>query len=229
MEIKIETKKGIEMNVLVIAPHPDDEVLGCGGTILKHKYSGDKVHLCIVTKVYTPDWSEEYISRKSIEIVTSSEILGIEHTSFLDFPTVNLDTFPQKDLNNKIYRIVTETKPDIAYIPHGGDLHRDHRLVFEASLVALRPFSHNVKKILSYEVPSETEWGQSIKPFFPTVYVDISSTFSSKIDAMKAYKSELKEFPHPRSLETLEALARKRGSEINTSYAEAFQLIREIS
>jgi LmbE family N-acetylglucosaminyl deacetylase len=225
----MKTKNGVEMNVLVIAPHPDDEVLGCGGTIAKHTYSGDKVHLCIVTKAYTPDWSEEYISRKSQEIMAASEILGIRHTSFLDIPTVKLDIFPQKDLNDGLYRAVSETKPDIVYIPHGGDLNKDHRLVFESSLVALRPLSHKVKKIMSYEVPSETEWGQPIKPFFPTVYVDISSTFSSKINAMKEYRSELKEFPHPRSLEGIEALAKKRGSEITTKYAEAFQLIREVS
>lgn len=216
------------MNVLVIAPHPDDEVLGCSGTIAKHSQLGDEVYLCIVTKAYTPEWSQEYLDNKLQEIKEASEILGITRKYFLDFPTVKLDTFPQKDLNNSIYKIVSETKPDVTYIPHKGDLNRDHRLIFEASLVALRPLANKVKKILSYEVPSETEWGQSLEPFLPTVYVDISDFILLKINAMKAYRSELKEFPHPRSLETIEALARKRGSEINTGYAEAFQLIREV-
>lgn len=119
-------------------------------------------------------------------------------------------------------------QPDIVYLPHRGDLNKDHRLVFEAALVALRPVGRKIKKILSYEVLSESEWGQSIEPFLPNIYVDISETFKKKITAMKAYKSELKQPPHPRSLEVIEVLAKKRGSEIKVGLAEAFMLIREV-
>ena len=139
-----------------------------------------------------------------------------------------MDTIPQKELNEAISKVVNEVNPDILYIPHKGDLNKDHRLVFESCLVATRPANHKIERILSYETLSETEWGQSIEPFTPNVYIDISDTIKTKIEAMKAYKSELKWYPHPRSLEIIEALAKKRGSEVGVKFAEAFMLIREI-
>jgi LmbE family N-acetylglucosaminyl deacetylase len=214
--------------VLVIAPHPDDEVLGCGGMIAKYSKQEDKVYLCIVTKACTPDWSEEFIENRKKEVAKANKILGIKKTYFLDYHTVKLDTIPQKELNEAIYKVVKEVNPDILYIPHKGDLNKDHRLIFEASLVAARPVNHKVKRILSYETLSETEWGQSIEPFIPNVYIDISEIFEKKIEAMKAYESELKEYPHPRSLEIVGALAKKRGSEVGAKFAEAFMLVREI-
>jgi LmbE family N-acetylglucosaminyl deacetylase len=216
------------MKVLVIAPHPDDEVLGCGGTIARYTKRGDKVYLCIVTKAYTPDWSEEFLKNRSKEIGKANKALGIKKTYFLNYPTVKLDTVPQNELNDAISKVVKDGKPDILYIPHKGDLNKDHRLVFKSSLVATRPINHKVKRILSYETLSETEWGQSIEPFIPNVYVDISETLEKKIEAMKAYGSELKQYPHPRSLEVIEALAKKRGSEVGVKSAEAFILIREM-
>lgn len=216
------------MKILGIAPHPDDEVLGCGGTIAKHVKRGDEIYHCIVTKAYTPEWSEEFIKNRPKEIEKANKILGIKKTYFLDYPTVKLDTIPQKELNEAISKVVNDVKPDIVYIPHKGDLNKDHRLVFESTLVATRPINHKVKRILSYETLSETEWGQPIEPFIPNVYEDISETFEKKIEAVKAYESELKRYPHPRSLEIVEALAKKRGSEAGVKFAESFILIREI-
>jgi LmbE family N-acetylglucosaminyl deacetylase len=222
------------MKILVIAPHPDDEVLGCGGTIKKHINKGDEVYLCIVTKAYTPDWSQEFIENRKKEIACTKEVLGIREIFLLDLPTVKLDTVPQKKLNDLISDCVNKVKPEILYIPFSGDINKDHRLVFEASLVAARPKPESqVKKIFSYEVPSETEWGssraQSEKEIFvPNAYVDISETLEIKLKAMSCYKSELKEFPHPRSLKAITALAEKRGSEAGLQAAEAFMLIREI-
>lgn len=216
------------MKILIIAPHPDDEVLGCGGTIAKYSIIGDQVYLCIVTKAYTPDWSEEFIKNRQKEIGKSNKILGIKKTYFLDFPTVKLDTISQKKLNKAIYKVVSEINPDILYIPHKGDLNKDHRLVFESSLVATRPIDQKIKKVLSYETLSETEWGQPIEPFIPNIYEDITETFRDKIEAFKSYKSEMKIWPHPRSLKIIEALAKKRGSEAGIKFAEAFILIREI-
>ncbi|MCH8864912.1 MAG: PIG-L family deacetylase [Chloroflexi bacterium] len=217
--------------VLVIAPHPDDEVLGCGGTIAGHVAAGDEVHLCVVTRAYPPEWTEEVIRIKRQEVNEASGILGIKETSFLDLPTVKLDTLPQKELNNAIARVVDAVKPDVVYLPHKGDLNRDHRLVFEAALVALRPLEGNtVSRILCYETLSETEWGipdvESV--FIPNVYLDIANTLETKLAAMSAYASELKEYPHPRSLEMLKVLAQKRGSEAGIAAAEAFMLVREI-
>lgn len=216
------------MKILVIAPHPDDEVLGCGGTIAKHTKEGDEVYLCIVTKAYTPDWSEEFMKSRPKEIEKANKILGIKKTYFLDYPTVKLDTIPLKELIEAISKVVNEVKPEIVYIPHKGDINKDHRLVFEASLVAIRPINHKIRRILSYETLSETEWGRPLEPFIPNLYIDISETFEKKIGAMKAYESELRQYPHPRSLEIIEALAKKRGSEIGVNFAEAFMLVREI-
>ena len=222
-------KKSDELiKILVVASHPDDEVLGCGGTIEKHSKRSDEVYLCVVTKAYTPDWSEEFIQNRPKEVERANKILGIKKTYFLDYPTVKLDTIPQKELNESISNVVNEVDPDIVYIPHKGDLNKDHRLVFETSLVATRPGNQKIKRILSYETLSETEWGQSIEPFIPNVYVDISETFEKKIEAMMAYESELKQYPHPRSLVIIEALAKKRGSEVGVKFAEAFILVREL-
>lgn len=215
------------MKILVIAPHPDDEVLGCGGSIAKHVKNGDDVFLCIVTKAYMPDWSKEFLKNRTKEIKKANKILSIKKTYLLNYPTVKLDTISQKELNGSLSNVVKEVNPDILYIPHKGDLIRDHRLIFEASLVATRPVKCDVKRILSYEILSETEWGRPIEPFVPNFYVDISETFGIKIKAMKAYGSELKQYPHSRSLEIIEASAKKRGSEIGVRFAEAFVLIRE--
>lgn len=218
--------------ILVIAPHPDDEVLGCGGTIVKHNKNRDEVYLCIVTKAYTPDWSEEFLKNRPKEIKKANKILNIKKAYFLDFPTAKLDTITQKDLNDSISRIVKEIGAEIIYIPYEGDLSKEHRLVFEAALVASRPYTNkSVKKVLCYETLSETDWGKDFtkKIFSPNVYVDISDVLKYKIKAMQAYKSELKKSPHPRSLEIIKVLARKRGSEAGLKFAEAFMLIREIS
>ncbi len=214
--------------ILVLAPHPDDEVLGCGGTISKYGKRGDEVYLCVATQAYTPDWSKEFIKNRLKEVERASKALGIKKTYFLGFPTVKLDTVPQKELNEAILKVVKEIRPEIVYMPHHGDLNKDHRLVFESALVATRPNANgSVKRLLSYETLSETEWGNGLGEFIPNVYEDISKEIKTKIEAMKAYRSELKEFPHPRSPEIIEALAKKRGSEAGLKCAEAFMLIRE--
>lgn len=217
------------MNILVIAPHPDDEVLGCGGTIKKHATSGDRVYVCFGTKAYEPEWSKEFIANRPKEIEKASQILGITKSYFLDFPTVKTDTFPQKEINDAILKVLKEVQPEILYIPHGGDLNLDHKIFFESTLVAARPLpGSTVKKIYSYEVLSETEWGGTFKSFLPNVYINITQELEAKKEAMKAYESELKEFPHPRSLEGIDILAKKRGSEVGFLAAESFMLIREI-
>jgi N-acetylglucosamine malate deacetylase 1 len=216
------------MNVLVIAPHPDDEVLGCGGAIGRLSAEGNTVVLCIVTKPYPPDWSSEYIEKKAGEIRQSNAKLGIARTIFLDYPTVRLDTVPQKELNDTFAKIVSEQAPDLVFIPHRGDINQDHRIVHEAALVATRPYASKIKKILAYETLSETEWGNSIVQFRPDVFIDITRYIGLKQEAMLLFETEIKMPPHPRSIDLILTLARKRGSEIGVDYAEAFMLIREI-
>lgn len=221
------------MKILVIAPHPDDEVLGCGGIIKKYSEKGDEVFLCIVTKAYAPDWSESFITEREKEIKLSNEVLKIKKTFFLDLPTVKLDTIPQKQLNDLISKIVEEVKPEIVFIPFSGDINKDHKLVSESAIVALRPKpGFFVKRVFYYEALSETEWSDSARSakniFTPNYYEDISDCLEDKLKAMQCYKSELKEFPHPRSLEGIKILSQKRGMEAGLKSAEAFMLIREI-
>ncbi len=214
--------------ILVIAPHPDDEVLGCGGTIARRVKEGHEIHLCVVTKAYLPEWSRESIKERKEEVYRVAESLGIRKVFFLDYPTAKLDTVPQKELNSAIKKVVNEVEPDEVYLPHKGDLNRDHRSVFESALVAMRPMQSSVKKILAYETLSETEWGRHLDTFVPLVFVDITDTIDKKLEVMKLYKQEIRQLPHPRSLEIVKALARKRGSESGVHFAEAFSPVREI-
>ncbi len=131
------------MKILVISAHPDDEVIGAGGTISKHTQKGDEVYLCIVTKAYSPDWPEEYIIERKREVLKVREELNIKKVYFLEFPTVKLDTFPQKELNDRIREQIDEIKPETVYTTHGGDINKDHRIVFEATLTATRPIPGN--------------------------------------------------------------------------------------
>jgi len=218
------------MKVLVIAPHPDDEVLGCGGTIKKYSEQGHDVYVCYVTKGYEPDWSSEYLKNKVVEVENAQKILGIKKYYWLDFPSVKIDTVPQKELNDSLSELVNEIKPDVVFTSSHGDLNSDHRLIFAATLVAVRPIpGSSIKKVLSYEVVSETEWGRNLGDFIPNYYVELTQDdLHIKLEAMKAYSTEVKDFPHPRSLEILEALAKLRGSEVGCKAAEAFMLIREI-
>jgi len=214
--------------ILVIAPHPDDEVLGCGGTIKKYAQLGASISLCVVTVAYMPQWTEDFIKDRPRQIRAAADVLGVKDIYPLDFPTVRLDTLPQKELNEKIADVVRKVKPDTLYIPHRGDLNRDHQLVHEAALVAARPTAgQSIKHVLAYEARSETEWG--FLPFIPTVYEDIADEMESKVEAMRVYASEVKDFPHPRSLEAIDALAKTRGSEAGLKRAEAFMLIRSIN
>jgi len=213
-------------HILVVAPHADDEVLGVGGTIANHALQKDDVYLCILTKPYGSGWSSQYKKHKPIEIRKSNKILGIRKTFQFNYHAAMLDVVPQKDIISGLRDIVSDIKPDIVYIPFIGDLHRDHRIAFEASLVAVRPYYCTVSQIFAYETLSETEWGSLAQPFTPTVYSNISNTIQKKFRAMEAYASELKEAPHPRSLKVIEALAIKRGSECNMKFAEAFVNIR---
>jgi N-acetylglucosamine malate deacetylase 1 len=218
------------MKILVIAPHPDDEVLGCGGTIKKYSQEkGNEIYRCIVSKTYAPDWSKEFLKNRKREIKNSGEILNIKKTFFLDFPAAKLDTIPQKKLIEAISGLIETTKPQILFIPHGGGLSQDHKAVFYAALIASRPYHPaRIKKILSYEVPSESEWSVSWEPFIPNVYIGIKNEINDKLKAMACYQSEIRPFPHPRSLEMLKTIAQQRGGECNLNFAEAFVLIREI-
>ena len=219
------------MNVLIIAPHPDDEILGVGGTMLKRAQAGDNVYVCIVTKGMMPLFSEEIVEKGRSEARLAHKSLKVKETIFLDFPAVMLESVPRYELNGKILDLIRSLTPDEVYIPHPGDMQVDHRLVTEAAMVALRPkYSSKVKRIYSYETLSETGWNipNVQNEFIPTVYEDISETMQGKLRAMSFFESQLNEFPEARSLGALKVLAEYRGSTAGVKAAEAFCLIREL-
>jgi LmbE family N-acetylglucosaminyl deacetylase len=215
------------MNALIIAPHSDDDILGCGGTIARHVKQGDIVYSCIVTMAYTPEWTEQQIQDRNDEIDVVAGILGIKEVFRLGLPTVKLDTIPQKTLNDLLFKVIQKVKPDVLYIPHKGDINKDHQLVFESSMVAVRPVTKVPSRVLSYEVLSSTEWYNQ-DAFNPNVYIDITDTLDIKIKAMEAYKHGLQQPPHPRSIKGITSLATLRGFTIGVEAAEAFSLVREI-
>lgn len=215
------------MKILVFAPHNDDEVLGVGGTIAKYVDEGHEVYVCEVTS----GKDQKRLENIKNEALQAHKILGVKETIFLDLPVVALADIPTKELNKSIHEVVQKVKPDIAFIPHKGDMHLDHKMVAEAAMVALRPVdSPQLKAIYAYETLSETEWNipSADNLFVPNVWIDITSTIEKKLQSMACYKSQLFEFPHPRSLEAIESLSKLRGSTICVHNAESFMLIRSI-
>jgi LmbE family N-acetylglucosaminyl deacetylase len=217
------------VNVLIIAAHPDDEILGMGGTISRFVNDAYEVHVVIVTKGTEDLFLKSLIETGRNEAKKANEFLGTKSLHFLDgLPAAKLDTIPSYQLNKKLFDIIQEIKPEILFIPHREDIHEDHQLIHKSVLVAVRPNSsiYQPIKIMAYETLSETEWG--FNSFSPNVYIDISKHIEAKINAMRCYKSQLKQIPHSRSIDSIRSLARFRGGTINVKYAEAFMLIRHV-
>lgn len=219
------------MKVLVIAPHPDDEIIGVGGTIAKRAEAMDEIYVCVVTKGQSPMFQADFVEQGRKECREADKLLGIKETIFLNFPAVMLETVPRYELNGRLCNVVQQIMPDEVYIPHRGDMQLDHQMVVDAAMVALRPkYKHTVKRIYAYETLSETGWNipNIVNEFIPNVYEDISRFMEKKIEAMNVFQSQLAPFPAARSLGAIEALAKYRGATVNVNAAEAFCLIREI-
>ena len=212
------------MNVLIIAPHPDDEVLGCGGTIAKRASQGHNVYVCVVTKGGEPLFHEKDVEQVRSECREADRLLGVKETIFLDYPAVRLEEVPRYLLNNGILKAVQSVRPDEVYLRHRGDMQLDHKMIVDAAMVALRPkYEHVISRIYSYETLSETGWDlpNVVNEFIPTVYEDIMETMEKKLAAMRIFQSQLADFPAARSLEAIEALAKYRGAMVNVRAAEA--------
>lgn len=218
------------MKVLVVATHPDDEVLGCGGVMMRHAAEGDEVHVLIMTQGDARLFSRAYVDNVRREAEEAHRILNVAQAHFLDFPAPRLDTVPGHELADAIYQVIDKVQPQTVYMPHQGDIHGDHRAVFLATLVAARPINGcPVRKLLAYETLSETEWAPpGPEAFTPTVFVEVTDHLEGKLKAMQCFKSQLKDPPHSRSLRTMEALARYRGGTVSVDAAEAFMLVREV-
>jgi LmbE family N-acetylglucosaminyl deacetylase len=217
--------------VLVIAPHPDDEILGVGGTIARYLAEGAEVHVAIVTRGYPPDFDDDFALLVQREARDVHGDLGTTQLHFIDLPAAALDTVPHREVNAKIAEVVARTRPDTLFIPFNGDLHLDHWLTFLSGLVVSRPNHPQAPTtIYAYETLSETNWGAPylMPAFVPNVYVDISEHLDAKVRAMQTYRSQVKPFPNERSLESIRALAALRGSTVGYTAAEAFVLIRQL-
>jgi LmbE family N-acetylglucosaminyl deacetylase len=219
------------MNVLIVAAHPDDEVLGCGGVTVRHVERGDRVYVVVVTRGFPEIFSPEIDEEDRQHAREAHEILGGAGIFFLDFPAPRLDTVPGHELADALREVIFSVNADVVYTPFGGDLHGDHKATYLATLVASRPVNHcPVRRLLCYETLSETDWASPLddSAFKPTVFVDISDVLERKLQALACFRNELKQPPHPRSLRAIEALARVRGSTAGLMAAEAFMLVREI-
>lgn len=216
---------------LVIAPHPDDEVLGVGGTMAKLAERGAQVHVAIVTKGQPPRFTAEYVENVRQECEAAHRRLGVAQTHFLDLPAAELDRISHAELNQRIGWLVDQLAPDTLFIPFVGDIHLDHQLVFTSAMVASRPRHARVPvRILAYETLSETNWWAPgiTPPFVPNIFIDIAGTLEAKLDAFAEFRSQVKAAPDERSREVIRALALVRGAAVYREAAEAFMLVRQV-
>ena len=218
--------------VLVVAPHPDDETLGVGGTIAKYSAQGDEVFVLMVSGHLPPIYSRKAYEETVSEAYSAFSVLGVEKSEFLEIPATMIGDQPLHEVNGRISKVVNDFNPHIVLCPY-PDRHIDHRLVFDSVMVATRPVGvgKDIKIVAAYETLSETHWNAPhIEPnFTPNWVVDISDHISEKLNALECYKSQISEFPGPRSIEAVEALAKFRGTQAGFGYGEGLHIVRMIS
>lgn len=223
--------------ILVVAAHPDDEVLGCGGSVSRYAEEGYDVHLLIMADGESSRADEgglialELLTARKIAAKKACKILGCSSVTILNLPDNRLDSLDRLDIIKKIESFISKYQPITVFTHHVGDVNIDHRIVHDAVVTACRSQPvHPVRELLFFEVPSSTEWCPtgSMEIFHPNVYIEISRTMQKKKDALNAYNSEIRPFPHPRSFEAIEALAKWRGATVGVNAAEAFVLGRKV-
>ena len=218
--------------VLVVAPHPDDETLGVGGTIAKYSAQGDEVFVLMVSGHLPPIYSRKAYEETVSEAYSAFSVLGVKESEFLEIPATMIGDQPLHEVNARISKVVNDFNPHIVLCPY-PDRHIDHRLVFDSVMVATRPVGvgKDIKIVAAYETLSETHWNAPhIEPnFTPNWVVDISDHISKKLNALECYKSQISEFPGPRSIEAVEALAKFRGTQAGFGYGEGLHIVRMIS
>jgi len=225
------------MRVLIVVAHPDDEVLGCGGTIARLVKEGHDVYIAILGEGITSRSREreqtDFTLIKTLQTQSNqvAKMLGVKDIFMYNLPDNRFDTVPLLDVIKIIEDLIARVTPEIIYTHHGSDLNIDHQIVNRAVLTGTRPMQNGtVKELYAFEVPSSTEWAfQSLGlSFYPNVFVNISDTLDIKIKALSCYKSEVRVFPHPRSPESIKAIACRWGSVVGYEAAEVFELIRSI-
>lgn len=212
--------------VLVIGAHPDDEVLGVGGTIAKHAAAGDTVHILLLTEGATQQYEDNSIvEQKRKEAKRCADHLGATAVHFGNLPDMRLDDLSHVEVNAVIERIFDQINPDIVYTHSRREINRDHVEAHDSTLVATRPNS-GVSTILAYETPSSTDFSTTVEGFDPDLFVDIEDHLDTKVEAFEQYETELRDYPHPRSSEALWAIAKARGAASGAVMAEAFDILR---
>lgn len=222
--------------ILVIAAHPDDEVLGMGGSIAKFSSEGKEVHLLIVTDGSSSQYASaenlaEIIESKKSETAKAKKILGISSVTYGGLPDMRLDTIPHIEINRVIEDTINHIEPDTVFTHFWGDINKDHQCIYESTLVASRPISgQKIKEIYCYSVPSSTEWNQHRAEtiFTPTLFNEIVEYKEKKYQAMEAYSTELREYPHPRSIQHLRELDKAVGLQVGLKESESFVFVRVI-
>ena len=219
----------MKKSIVAIFAHPDDEVLGCGGSLALHKSLGDSVHVLILSKGLKSRPKNAYSFKNfKIQIQNANKVLGVESTKILDYPDNAFDSVNFIDIVKSIESFLDLKKPNIIYTHHVGDINIDHEITHKAVLTASRPTGRSqIKKILSCEVNSSTEWSFNSKfSFSPNYFINIEKTIEHKKRALLEYKNEIRKYPHPRSIDGLEVLAKYRGMQSGLSYAESFIISR---
>ena len=222
----------IKKRVLVVAPHPDDETLGAGGTIAKYSAQGDEVFVLIVSGHLPPIYSRDAYEETVEESYSAFSVLGVNRSKFLEIPATMIGDQPLNEFNARVSKVVNDFKPHIVLCPY-PDRHVDHRLVFDSVMVATRPVGvgRDIEVVAAYETLSETHWNAPhIEPnFTPNWVVDVSDHIHKKIEALGCYKSQISAFPGPRSIEAAESLAKFRGTQAGFGFGEGFHIIRMVS
>ncbi len=219
----------MKKKILVLSPHADDEILGCGGFISKYSKLKYNIFVLILTNANkgAPEiFSEEKINKIRNEAKKANNIIGTSKIFFENLPALNLNNYPFYKITEIIENYLENINPEIVLIPSSNDIHEDHKIIFKAAKVSMRTNKkRNLKKILSYEVLSETEWNENEKSFNPNYFVNLKkSEIDNKVKAFLKYKSQVKKFPHPRSKEAIINLSKVRGSQSFMEYAEAFRV-----
>jgi len=212
--------------VVIIAAHPDDEILGCGGTAALHVKNGDEVFNIIFCEGESHRYKDGSVNQDNF-IEKASQIIGVTETRHLKFPDQHLDQYSLVEIIDPLLMNIRDIKPNIIYCQFGGDINRDHKILFEAALVATRPVEEYIDKIYAFDTASSTEWSYP-RNFVPDTWVDISGVLDIKLRAMECYESELKKYPHPRSLKALEYKSKAWGNQCCLEAAEVFMTIRRI-
>jgi len=223
----------MKKNILVIVAHPDDESIGCGGTIIKHVKSGDKVYLISFTDGVTSRKESKKIDqvKRKNSSIKAAKALGANWLAQGEFLDNRLDNYSLIELVQFLEELKIKFEPDIIYTHNGSDLNIDHRKVFEAVLVAYRPLPNmRLKEIRSFEIASSTEYSYRdlVNVFSPNLFISIEDSWKQKLKALKCYNQEIRKYPHPRSYKSIENLAKYRGSAVGIKMAEAFSIVRKI-